>query len=232
MSLAVQGGGAHGAFTWGVLDALLEDGRLAVEAVTGASAGAMKAVVMVEGWLGGGIDGARSALETFWRRASLDGSLSPSLGNQLPSCWMVVGWLTDGGRRHMAEVDKSEKITINVGLVDLGQIDLLVDEGFYANRTDFIRTAIRRQLESRADAVNDTVARRTLILGTQHLSRRDLEELRDAGQTVKLHVLGLATIANDVSPELALATIASVEVLGAFRAPMAVKAALANRTAT
>ena len=123
----------------------------------------------------------------------------------------------------MAEVDKSEKITINVGLVDLGQIDLLVDEGFYANRTDFIRTAIRRQLESRADAVNDTVARRTLILGTQHLSRRDLEELRDAGQTVKLHVLGLATIGNDVSPELALATISSVEVLGAFRAPRAVK---------
>jgi Arc/MetJ-type ribon-helix-helix transcriptional regulator len=118
----------------------------------------------------------------------------------------------------MAEVDKSEKITINVGLVDLGQIDLLVDEGFYANRTDFIRTAIRRQLESRAAAVNDTVARRTLTLGTQHLSRRDLE--------------GLATVADDVSPELALATIASVEVLGAFRAPRAVKAALASRTTT
>jgi Arc/MetJ-type ribon-helix-helix transcriptional regulator len=132
----------------------------------------------------------------------------------------------------MAEVDKSEKITINVGLVDLGQIDLLVDEGFYANRTDFIRTAIRRQLESRAAAVNDTVARRTLILGTQHLSRRDLEELREAGQTVELRVLGLATIANDVSPELALATIASVEVLGAFRAPQAVKTALAPRTTT
>ena len=130
----------------------------------------------------------------------------------------------------MAEVDRSEKITINVGLVDLGQIDLLVDEGFYANRTDFIRTAIRRQLESRADAVNDTVARRTLILGTQHLSRRDLEELREAGQTVKLHVLGLATIGNDVSPELALATISSVEVLGAFRASRAVKEALATRT--
>lgn len=138
--------------------------------------------------------------------------------------------MVEGGT--MAEVDRSEKITINVGLVDLGQIDLLVDEGFYANRTDFIRTAIRRQLDSRADAVNDTVARRTLILGTQHLSRRDLEELRDAGQTVKLHVLGLATIANDVSPELALATIASVEVLGAFRAPRAVKAALATRTTT
>ena len=130
----------------------------------------------------------------------------------------------------MAEVDKSEKITINLGLVDLGQIDLLVDEGFYANRTDFIRTAIRRQLESRAGAVDDTVLRRALTLGTQHLSRTDLEQLRDAGQTIDLRVLGLATIADDVSVELALATIASVQVLGAFRAPRAVKAALAPRT--
>jgi Arc/MetJ-type ribon-helix-helix transcriptional regulator len=130
----------------------------------------------------------------------------------------------------MADVDKSEKITINVGLIDLGQIDLLVDEGFYANRTDFIRTAIRRQLESRAGAVDDTVVRRALTLGTQHLSRTDLEQLRDAGQTIDLRVLGLATVADDVSVELALATIASVQVLGAFRAPRAVKAALAPRT--
>ncbi|HET9257479.1 MAG TPA: CopG family transcriptional regulator, partial [Pseudonocardiaceae bacterium] len=121
---------------------------------------------------------------------------------------------------------------INVGLVDLGQIDLLVGEGFYANRTDFIRTAIRRQLESRAPAVNDTVARRALTLGTRHLSRRDLEELRDSGQMIELRVLGLATVADDVTPELALATIALVEVLGAFRAPRAVKAALAPRTTT
>ncbi len=131
----------------------------------------------------------------------------------------------------MAEVDKSEKITINLGLVDLGQIDLLVDEGFYANRTDFIRTAIRRQLELRTAAVNESVARRTLVLGVQHLTRSDLEELRAAGRTVDLRVLGLATIADDVPPELALATIRSVEVLGAFRAPRAVKAALAPRTA-
>ena len=130
----------------------------------------------------------------------------------------------------MAEVDKSEKITINVGLVDLGQIDLLVDEGFFANRTDFIRTAIRRQLDSRETVVRNTVQRRALVLGTQHLSRRELEQLRDAGQQIELRVLGLATIADDVSPELALATIASVEVLGAFRAPRAVKAALAART--
>jgi Arc/MetJ-type ribon-helix-helix transcriptional regulator len=130
----------------------------------------------------------------------------------------------------VAEVDKTEKITVNLGLVDLGQIDLLVAEGFYANRTDFIRTAIRRQLETRSQAVEQTVTRRTLTLGTQYYSRRDLEELRSAGRTVELRVLGLAMLADDVSPDLALATIASVEVLGAFRAPAAVKAALRPRT--
>lgn len=130
----------------------------------------------------------------------------------------------------MAEVDKTEKITINVGLIDLGEIDLLVDEGFFANRTDFIRTAIRRQLETRSAVVDNSVARRTLTLGTQSYSRQDLEGLRSAGRTVELRVLGLAVIADDVSPELALATITSVEVLGAFRASRAVKAALAPRT--
>jgi Arc/MetJ-type ribon-helix-helix transcriptional regulator len=130
----------------------------------------------------------------------------------------------------MAEVDKSEKITVNVGLIDLGQIDLLVNEGFYANRTDFIRTAIRRQLESRASAVNGTIARRTLVMGTQYYGKRELEDLLAADQMVELRVLGLATIGDDVTPELALATIAAVEVLGAFRAPRDVKAALASRT--
>jgi Arc/MetJ-type ribon-helix-helix transcriptional regulator len=126
--------------------------------------------------------------------------------------------------------EKSEKITINVGLVDLGQIDLLVREGFFANRTDFIRTAIRRQIESRSSSVESTVARRELTLGSEHYGRRDLEQLRDSGRMVELRVLGLASIADDVSPELALATIGAVEVLGAFRAPAAVKAALAPRT--
>ena len=107
---------------------------------------------------------------------------------------------------------QEEKITINLGCVDLGQIDLLVDEGFYANRTDFIRTAIRRQLDTRAGAVNDTVERRALTLGTQHVSRRELEALREAGRQMELRVLGLATVADDVSPELALATIASAVV--------------------
>ncbi len=129
----------------------------------------------------------------------------------------------------VGEADKTEKITINLGLVDLGQIDLLVQEGFYANRTDFIRTAIRSQLATRAAAVDQTVARRTLVLGAQHYTRHDLEEIRDAGQMVHIRVLGLASIAADVSPQLAVATIASVEVLGAFRASTAVKAALGGR---
>jgi Arc/MetJ-type ribon-helix-helix transcriptional regulator len=130
----------------------------------------------------------------------------------------------------MPDIEKTEKITINIGLVDLGEIDLLVDEGFFTNRTDFIRTAIRRQLATRADAVERTVARRDLVLGSERLSRAGLEALRDAGQTIELRVLGLAIIDDDVTPELATATIASVEVLGAFRAPRAVKAALASRT--
>ena len=129
----------------------------------------------------------------------------------------------------MAEVEKSEKITINIGLVDLGQIDLLVDEGFYANRTDFIRTAIRTQLATQSVAIERTVARRTLVLGIQHFSRADLEQVRARGETVRIRVLGLATVADDVSPELAAQTIAEIEVLGAFRASPAVKAALASR---
>jgi Arc/MetJ-type ribon-helix-helix transcriptional regulator len=137
----------------------------------------------------------------------------------------------DGKGMVVSEAEKTEKITINLGLVDLGQIDLLVQEGFYANRTDFIRTAIRTQLAARAAAVDQTVARRTLVLGAQHFTRRDLEEIRDAGQMVHIRVLGLATIAEDVSPQLAVATIASVEVLGAFRASTAVKAALRGRIA-
>lgn len=131
----------------------------------------------------------------------------------------------------MSAGEKTEKITINLGIVDLGQIDLLVREGFYANRTDFIRTAIRTQLASREAAVNQTVARRTMVLGTRHYSRRELEEVRAAGQTVQIRVLGLATIADDVPADLAQATIDSVDVLGAFRASPAVRAALASRTA-
>jgi Arc/MetJ-type ribon-helix-helix transcriptional regulator len=130
----------------------------------------------------------------------------------------------------MAEIEKTEKITINLGLVDLGEIDLLVGDGFYANRTDFIRSAIRRQLETRSGAVKNTIARRGLELGSVYYTRAQLEQLRAAGKTVQLRVLGLGNIASDVSPELALATIEAVEILGVFRASREVKAALALRT--
>jgi Arc/MetJ-type ribon-helix-helix transcriptional regulator len=124
---------------------------------------------------------------------------------------------------------ESEKITVNLGPVDLGQIDLLVEEGFYSNRTDLIRTAIRNQLALHAQVVQDTVTRRALVLGLQHFSRQDLEAVRAARQRLTIQVLGLASIANDVTPELALATIESVTVLGAFHASPAVKTALADR---
>jgi Arc/MetJ-type ribon-helix-helix transcriptional regulator len=122
-----------------------------------------------------------------------------------------------------------EKITINLGYVDLGQIDLLVQEGFYANRTDMIRTAIRNQLAIHADVVKQSVARKTLALGIQHFSADDLRAVKVAGQTLQIRVLGLASIALDVTPELALAAIDSVVVLGALHASPAVRAALASR---
>lgn len=124
---------------------------------------------------------------------------------------------------------QEEKITVNLGCVDLGQIDLLVQEGFYANRTDVIRTAIRNQLAVHGDAVRQAAARKTLSLGVLHLSKADLQALKAAGKKIDVRVLGLATIAPDVTAELALATISSLTVLGALHASPAVRAALTRR---
>jgi Arc/MetJ-type ribon-helix-helix transcriptional regulator len=124
---------------------------------------------------------------------------------------------------------ESEKITINLGLIDLGQIDLLVSEGFYSNRTDLIRTAIRNQLNTHAEVVKQTVARKSLVLGMHHYSRADLEAALAAGERLQIQVLGLASIASDVSVELALATIESIFVLGALHASSVIKTALAGR---
>jgi Arc/MetJ-type ribon-helix-helix transcriptional regulator len=124
----------------------------------------------------------------------------------------------------------SEKITINLGYVDLGHIDLMVKDGFYSNRTDFIRTAIRNQLDRHADVVRQSVARKTLDIGLAHYGRSDLEAVQNRGEMLHINVLGLATVARDVTPELARATIASVTVLGALHASAEVKAALADRT--
>lgn len=124
---------------------------------------------------------------------------------------------------------ETEKITINLGYVDLGQVDLMVHDGFYSNRTDFIRTAIRNQLERHADVVKQSTARKALDLGLRNYTRADLEAVRQAGQMLHINVLGLASIAQDVTAELARATIASVSVLGALHATPAVKTALADR---
>ncbi len=123
----------------------------------------------------------------------------------------------------------SEKITINLGFVDLGQVDLLVRDGFYATRTDFIRTAIRNQIERHAEPLRHSVARRTLQLGLSHFGRAELEAACAAGAPLSISVLGLASIARDVSPELARAAIASITVLGALHASPEVRAALADR---
>ena len=123
----------------------------------------------------------------------------------------------------------TEKITINLGFVDLGRVDLLVQEGFYSNRTDFIRTAIRNQLVSHAEAVAQSIVRHTLELGLRDYSRADLESVKAAGEKLHIKVVGLARIASDVTPELALATIKSITVLGALQASAELKSALADR---
>ncbi len=127
------------------------------------------------------------------------------------------------------KISESEKVTINLGHMDLGRIDLLVQEGFYSNRTDFIRTAIRNQLDRQADTVTQSVVRQSLELGLRRYTRQDLEALRESGEMLHIQVLGLAVIGEDVSAELARASIARLHVLGALQATPQVKAALRDR---
>ena len=124
---------------------------------------------------------------------------------------------------------EAEKITINMNVVDLGKVDLLVEEGFYSNRTDFIRTAIRNQLSRHEDDVRHTVTRRALLIGVLHYDRAELEELKASGEMLAISVTGLLSLGNDVAPELALQTIQSIKVVGVFRASKSVKEALADR---
>jgi Arc/MetJ-type ribon-helix-helix transcriptional regulator len=164
-----------------------------------------------------------------------EGLTATSLASYHPCRWFADGNAEEKdpvnrqGDDRAARPADSEKITINLGFVDLGNIDLLVAEGFYSNRTDLIRTAIRAQLERHADVLKQSTSRKQLDLGLQHYSREQLELVRAAGRTIDIRVVGLARIAADVSPELARATIASVNVLGALQASSAVRAALADR---
>jgi Arc/MetJ-type ribon-helix-helix transcriptional regulator len=158
--------------------------------------------------------------------------LTVALAIHIPSIWLVYGWrsgIANNVHQLRPKPTDSEKITINLGFVDLGHIDLMVQEGFYSNRTDFIRTAIRNQLERHVEVVKQSTARKSLDLGLRNYSRQDLEAARRAGEMLEINVLGLATIAADVTPELARATIASVVVLGALHASPEVKAVLADR---
>ncbi|WP_323144467.1 CopG family transcriptional regulator [Massilia phyllosphaerae] len=127
------------------------------------------------------------------------------------------------------KLPETEKVTVNLGLVDLAQMDLLIEEGFYTNRTDFVRTAIRKQLERHGEDIRQTVVRKRFVVGLQRYTKAELERSVAAGERLEIHVLGLASIDDDVTPELATAAIASIWVLGAFVASNAVKAALADR---
>ncbi|MFC5446460.1 CopG family transcriptional regulator [Rhizobium halophytocola] len=137
--------------------------------------------------------------------------------------------VTDPSGKRRDKVSDTEKLTINLGYVDLGRIDLLVQEGFYSNRSDFIRTAIRNQLSTEGEAVRQSVVRQTLELGLRDYDRAELEAVKAAGEKLQIKVVGLVRIASDVTPELALATIASITVLGALQAGRDVKSALADR---
>jgi Arc/MetJ-type ribon-helix-helix transcriptional regulator len=150
-------------------------------------------------------------------------AVAPPYTIHLASKWMVKL------RPQHAKLPDSEKLTLNLGFVDLGSIDLLVRDGFYSNRSDFIRTAIRNQLATHADTAKKAASRLTLELGLRTFTRKDLEEIQAAGDRLKIRVLGLVVIADDVTPDLARATIESITVLGALHASAEVKTALADR---
>jgi Arc/MetJ-type ribon-helix-helix transcriptional regulator len=158
-------------------------------------------------------------------RAALTKTVCHPYNIYITSRWMA----TLPGRLQLAKPPDSEKLTINLGFVDLGSIDLLVRDGFYSNRSDFIRTAIRNQLATHADTAKRAASRLTLELGIRTFARQDLEAVQAAGEKLRIRVLGLAVIADDVMPDLARATIESITVLGALHAPAEVKAALADR---
>ncbi len=123
----------------------------------------------------------------------------------------------------------SEKITINMGPVDLGKIDLLVEQGHYSNRTDFIRTAIRSQLDKHTPEVQHAVTTNSFAVGVLSYDRSHLERLKAKRKKLTITVIGALHLSKDISPELACEAIESVQVRGIFHASDEVKAALAGK---
>jgi Arc/MetJ-type ribon-helix-helix transcriptional regulator len=123
----------------------------------------------------------------------------------------------------------TEKITINMSVVDLGKIDLLVDQGHFSSRSDLIRTAIREKLAEYDDVLKEEVSRRDIGVGVNLITRKDLERVRNAGIRREYIVVGLLTMAKDIPPELASETIETIRVYGVLQASEEVKKALADR---
>jgi len=126
----------------------------------------------------------------------------------------------------MADTDK---VSFNISVVDLGKIDLLVEQGHYASRTDFLVAAVRTQLLTHVDTVQELFVRQSPLVGASIYSRKTLEKLTAKGKQLDINVVGLCMFAKDVTPELALATVHSLKVRGTFRASPEVKEALRER---
>lgn len=127
---------------------------------------------------------------------------------------------------------ETEKITINLGPVDLGRIDVLVEQGLYSNRTDLIRTAIRNQLDRHEPVIQAHAVKWSFVLGVESVTRSTLEEFRRQGKMISLRVIGMLKLADDIDPELALETIEAIRIRGSFQATPVLREALADRINT
>lgn len=123
----------------------------------------------------------------------------------------------------------TEKITVNANAVELGKIDLLVEQGHYVNRSDFIRSAIRSQLEKHSFEVQQAVTRNSYVIGALSYNKSDMEEFQTKGERLKISVMGILHLQKDIPASLAAEVIESAQVRGVFQASEAVKAALNDR---
>ncbi len=121
---------------------------------------------------------------------------------------------------------ETEKITINMNVVDLGKADLLVEQGFYSNRTDFIKTSIRNQLSVHANVVDNVITDKSIYLGVALYNRKDLEKVLEQNKVLDIKAAGMVILANDIDVELATKAIKSLKVYGVLKASPEIKKAL------